>query len=127
MNGDAFGSPTGGKFGIVYPEGTDAYNYYGSQPLWPAEVWESQGNIIIFCILFMIQAFAGHRFAKGWIVSFYVFLYFVERFILEFFRGDAPRFYHFTGGQWSAIAIIIIDFGFMIYLAIRDAKQKTVN
>ena len=32
MNGDAFGHPTGGDFGIVYPDTTLAYHTYGSQP-----------------------------------------------------------------------------------------------
>lgn len=128
MNGDAFGKPTGGNFGIVYPKGSYAYNYYGSKPLWPAEVWESQGNMIIFCILFMLLMLAGHRLKKGWIASFYVFLYFLERFILEFFRGDSPRYNHLTGGQWSALAIIAIDLGFMVYLAMRDKKiHQTIN
>jgi len=31
LNGDAFGSPTGSNFGIVYPPGTIAYEKYGSQ------------------------------------------------------------------------------------------------
>jgi phosphatidylglycerol:prolipoprotein diacylglycerol transferase len=30
LNGDAYGSPTGSNFGLVYPEGTVAYNTYGS-------------------------------------------------------------------------------------------------
>ncbi len=32
MNGDAFGHPTGGDFGIVYPDTTLAYHTYGNQP-----------------------------------------------------------------------------------------------
>lgn len=125
MNGDAFGKPTGGNFGIVYPKGTIAYDYYGSQPLWPPEVWESQGNMILFCLLFMISKFYGERLGKGWIVSFYVFAYFVERFILEYFRGDSPRYGHLTGGQWSAMGIIVLDLIFMVYLIIRDNGKKT--
>ena len=39
FNGDAFGHPTGGNFGILYPESTLAYRTYGNQPLWPAEIW----------------------------------------------------------------------------------------
>lgn len=124
MNGDAFGRPTGGDFGIVYPKDSFAYPYYDSQPLWPAEVWESQGNMVLFSILYMIFVLAGHRLARGWIFSFYVFLYFVERFILEYFRGDSPRFSGLTGGQWSALAIIIIDLGFLLYLALRDKKTN---
>ena len=45
LNGDAFGTPTGGSFGILYPEGTLAYKTYGPVPLWPAEVWEGQLDI----------------------------------------------------------------------------------
>jgi phosphatidylglycerol---prolipoprotein diacylglyceryl transferase len=63
-------------------------------------------------------------FFTTWIVSFYVFTYFVERFILESFRGDSPRYGHLTGGQWSAMAIVALDLVFMIYLAIRDRKTR---
>ena len=34
LNGDAFGAPTGGDFGIIYPEGTLARATYGTQRLW---------------------------------------------------------------------------------------------
>ncbi|WEG12571.1 prolipoprotein diacylglyceryl transferase [Pullulanibacillus sp. KACC 23026] len=124
MNGDAFGSPTHLKMGIVYPKGTIAYDYYGSQPLWPAEVWESQGNMILFCILFMIFIFYRHKLPKGLIVCLYVFLYFLERFILEYFRGDSPRYGALTGGQWSAIALMILAVLGAIFLFIRN-KRKT--
>ena len=50
MNGDAFGHPTGQDFGLLYPDTTLAYHTYGAQPLWPAEVWECQGDLLIlFC------------------------------------------------------------------------------
>lgn len=124
MNGDAFGKPTGANFGIVYPKGTIAYSYYGSQPLWPPEVWESQGNMILFCLLFMISKFYGERLGKGWLVSFYILFYFVERFILEYFRGDSPRYGPLTGGQWSAIGIVFVDLIFMIFLFMRDKKNR---
>jgi phosphatidylglycerol---prolipoprotein diacylglyceryl transferase len=123
MNGDAFGKPTGSHFGIVYPKGTIAYDYYGSQPLWPAEVWESQGNMILFCVLFMIFTFYRKKLPKGIIVSLYVFLYFLERFILEYFRGDSPRYGSLTGGQWSAIGLMIISVIFMGYLTIRHKNK----
>ena len=51
MNGDAFGHPTGADFGILYPSTTLAYHTYGAQPLWPAEVWECQGDLIILGLL----------------------------------------------------------------------------
>ena len=44
---NAFGDPTGSNFGILYPEETNARATYGDKPLWPAEVWEGQMDIII--------------------------------------------------------------------------------
>lgn len=125
MNGDAFGKPTHANFGIVYPKGTIAYDYYGSQPLWPPEVWESQGNMVLFTILFMIFIFYRHKLPKGMIVSLYVVLYFIERFILEYFRGDSPRFGALTGGQWSAIGMVILAIITMIILYIRDKRKPS--
>ncbi len=124
MNGDAFGKPTGSNFGIVYPPNSYAYQYYGSKPLWPAEVWESQGNMILFAILFMIFIFYRHKLPKGFIVSLYVFLYFLERFILEYFRGDSPRYGALTGGQWSAIGLMVLSVIVTIILFIRDKSMK---
>ena len=57
LNGDAFGAPTGGNFGIIYPETTLAYHTYGAQPLWPAEVWEGQIDFVIFALLLIFRAF----------------------------------------------------------------------
>jgi phosphatidylglycerol:prolipoprotein diacylglycerol transferase len=85
MNGDAFGHPTGGNFGIVYPETTLAYHTYGNQPLWPAEVWEGQCDILVFVALLFYSSFP-HK--KGQVFCLYVMLYSIERFFLEMLRGD---------------------------------------
>ena len=55
LNGDAFGNPTGTSYGIIYPQTTLAYQTYGNQPLWPAEIWEGQIDIIIFALLLLFQ------------------------------------------------------------------------
>lgn len=60
LNGDAFGGPTGGDFGILYPVGTIARTTYGDQPLWLAEVWEGQVDVIIFALLVIIKLKNGH-------------------------------------------------------------------
>lgn len=85
LNGDAFGHPTGGNFGIVYPPGTLAHATYGIQPLWPAEVWEGQIDVIIFVLLL---AFRCYKPMKGQVFALYVILYSLARFFLENFRGD---------------------------------------
>ena len=85
MNGDAFGHPTGGDFGILYPTTTLAYKTYGAQPLWPAEIWEGQIDVLIFVFLLFFSSF---RHKKGQIFCLYVALYSLSRFFLEFLRGD---------------------------------------
>lgn len=120
MAGDAFGRPTGGSWGTTFPKGTVAYHYYGSQPLWPAISWEIQADIVLFAILFIIFTLAGKRLVSGWVFTFFILGYDVERFLLEFIRGDSPRYaLHLTGGQWSAMAMIMIALGSMSYLLIR--------
>ena len=57
MNGDAFGHPTGETSVFSYPETTLAYRTYGNQPLWPAEIWEGQVDIILFVILLLANVF----------------------------------------------------------------------
>lgn len=85
LNGDAFGAPTGSSYGIVYPDTTLAYHTYGSQPLWPAEIWEGQLDIVIFAILLIFRS-TSH--AKGQCFALYIMLYSVARFFLEYLRGD---------------------------------------
>ena len=104
MNGDAFGHPTGGDFGIVYPDTTLAYHTYGSQPLWPAEVWEGQIDVLVFVALLLYSCFP-HK--KGQVFCLYVMLYAVERFFLEFLRGD---YVNLTLGLKSAQMTSVIAF-----------------
>ena len=85
MNGDAFGAPTGEGFGIIYPNTTLAFATYGNKPLWPAEVWESQLDFVIFALLLIFRSFK-HR--AGQAFCLYVMLYSCVRFGLEFLRGD---------------------------------------
>jgi phosphatidylglycerol:prolipoprotein diacylglycerol transferase len=121
LAGDVFGSPTGGNFGIIFPEGTNAYSYYGSQPLWPAVVWESQGDFVIFAILFILS---GRKLPKGWLFLAYVVMYFMQRFMLEFLRGDSPDYlFNLTAGQWTSFWVIIAAIILGIILLIRQNKQ----
>ena len=107
LNGDAFGSPTGGNFGLVYPEGTLAYRTYGSAPLWPAEVWEGQLDIVIFALLLLFRT-TNH--ARGQVALLYVILYSAVRFGLEMLRGDytEPLLLGLKSAQATSLAFIIV-------------------
>ena len=124
FNGDAFGHPTGENFGILYPESTLAYRTYGNQPLWPAEIWEGQIDILIFVILLLFSSF-NH--AKGQVFVLYATLYSAARFCLEFLRGD---YVNLTMGlksaQMTSFIVMIVGICLFIYFGYLDKKQQDV-
>ena len=123
LNGDAFGAPTGGDFGILYPSTTLAYRTYGSQPLWPAEIWEGQLDMAIFALLLMYRT-TSH--AKGQAFSLYVILYSVARFFLEYFRGDyaEPVLGLFTSAQTTSAVAVILGIASWIWFGVREKNAK---
>ena len=124
FNGDAFGHPTGGNFGILYPESTLAYRTYGNQPLWPAEIWEGQIDILIFVILLLFSSF---KHAKGQVFVLYAILYSAARFCLEFLRGD---YVNLTMGlksaQMTSLIVMIVGICLFIYFDYLDKKHQDV-
>lgn len=115
LNGDAFGAPTGSSFGIIYPATTLAYHTYGAQPLWPAEVWEGQLDVVIFAVLLIYRSFA-HR--KGQAFLLYVMLYSLARFGLEYLRGDYTDLVLglFTSAQTTSVLVFAIAAIIFLYL-----------
>ncbi len=107
LNGDAYGSPTNQGFGLVYPSGTPAYEAYGSQPLWPAEVWEGQWDMVVFALIIILSRW--RKWPRGIIFLTYIVLYSLGRFALEFLRGDGARYlFNLTSAQWSSVGMILI-------------------
>lgn len=122
LNGDAYGSPTGSNFGIVYPAGTPAFAAYGSQPLWPAEVWEGQWDFIIFALILILTRW--RKWPQGFIFLIYLILYSFGRFMLEFLRGDgAQHWLSLTSGQWTSVVTILACLVFMAILSLRKPGQ----
>lgn len=124
LNGDAFGHPTGGAFGLLYPSTTLAYQTYGNVPLWPAEVWEGQLDVIIFAILLL---FRTTKHARGQVVALYAILYSAARFCLEFLRGD----YHtviwgLKSAQLTSLTVIAVGIVCFIYFG-RRSSHTTSN
>lgn len=114
LNGDAFGGPTGGDFGILYPQGTIARDTFGDQPLWPAEVWEGQVDVVIFAILLIMLI---RKWIPGYIFLSYLIFYNLSRLFLEYLRGDSIRYlFGWTAAQWSSVVAIVIAVLLMAYL-----------
>ncbi|WP_307743925.1 prolipoprotein diacylglyceryl transferase [uncultured Phascolarctobacterium sp.] len=125
LNGDAFGTPTGGNFGLLYPEGTLAFKTYGAVPLWPAEVWEGQLDIVIFALLLLFRT-TDH--AKGQAMCLYVMMYSAVRFGLEMLRGDyvEPFLFGLKSAQATSLCFFLIALGFFLYFGWREKHTEAV-
>lgn len=123
LNGDAFGAPTGSSFGIVYPSTTLAAHTYGSQPLWPAEIWEGQLDMVIFALLLIFRC---TKHAKGQCFALYVMLYSAARFGLEFLRGDYAEqiFLFMTSAQTTSFIAFTVAFFVFLVLEIKKHKRQ---
>lgn len=124
LNGDAFGAPTGGSFGILYPESTLAYKTYGAQPLWPAEIWEGQIDIVIFALLLI---FRSTQHIKGQAFLLYIMLYSVNRFFCEYLRGDYNNLVlgMFKSAQMTSIIAFSISAVIFFYLELQKWQDTT--
>ena len=122
LNGDAFGAPTGSTFGIIYPATTLAYHTYGDQPLWPAEVWEGQLDLVIFALLLI---FRTTRHARGQCFALYVMLYSLARFFLEYLRGDYTNLVLgiFKSAQMTSVLAFTIALIAFLWLGLKPKKE----
>jgi len=108
MNGDAYGRPTGTAFGIVHAPGTNAYLAYGSQPLWPAEVFEGVFDLALMAV--MLRLGSNQKGPAGRHFLLYAVLYSTGRFALEFLRGDTrPILAGLTAAQVGSLAVIAVS------------------
>lgn len=123
LNGDAFGTPTNSGYGVVYPPGTPAYDAFGNQPLWPAEVWEGQWDMVVFAVILILSRW--RKWPKGIMFVTYIVLYSLGRFGLEFLRGDSPIVFGLTTTQWSNVGTIAVAVIVGIILSLQSQKRKS--
>lgn len=85
--------PTGTWYAITFPASPDAIAPVGI-PLYPTQLMESVGNLIIFLILW---TFRRKKSFDGQVFLLYVILYSMMRSSVELFRGDESRGYVIDG------------------------------
>lgn len=111
LNGCCFGIPTNSSLGVRFPEGTDAYAAFGSQALWPTQLFEAGWDILVLIVIIIL----GRRHYRG--ESFVVFLalYSIGRFLLEFLRGDSLQFLIFRSAQATSVIAVLLAIGLHLY------------
>ena len=78
----------------------------------PTQIYAALALVIIFVILKIAQK---KSFFAGFIFILYLVLYSVQRFFIDFLRGDTPRYYlNLTASQLISIVVLVIAFGFYL-------------
>jgi phosphatidylglycerol:prolipoprotein diacylglycerol transferase len=122
LNGCCFGHQCSEPWGVVYPEGSMPWDRYHGTAIHPVQLYETFGNIIIFCILM----YCFKKFKKGQVAALYLSLYGVLRFTDEFFRGDhTDRFFEgLTRAQFIATFLVPAGIIWFRYLGAKKKKKK---
>ncbi len=130
MQGCCFGrpAPNGFPLAVTFPKETlPAVRYPslltdGSAPVYPVQLFESAGNILMCGILLLLLY---RRKYAGMIGGVYLILYGVMRFLLEFMRGDhTDSILGLTPSQFIAVAVAIPG-GVIVCLAARRLGKKS--
>lgn len=140
LAGCCYGKPTDHVIGVVFPP--EAIAPSGIKLL-PTQLFSSAGDFLIFAILLLLSHFAtdylpvrqeeGIRKSKSSflqplsICGFYLLLYGIGRFIIEFFRDDPRRsLLGLTSNQYVSV-LFFLGGVFLILLAMKRGKrQKSV-
>jgi phosphatidylglycerol---prolipoprotein diacylglyceryl transferase len=111
LSGDAFGRPIAefswlpNWLGVIYAEGTPAWNAFDGMPLVPAEGFELVLNLVVLALLLGIKP--KHEFA-GRTALLYGIGYSVVRFGLEFLRGDSLLYGPFKAAQALSVLVVFV-------------------
>lgn len=115
LGGCCFGSPTDCIFGVIFPEGSPPYEYYGGAvAVHPTQLYEAVYLFAIFLFLFLIVKRDGF--------PIYLILYGAGRTFIEFFRNDDRGATGLPLSPAQLISLLLIVFGAVI-LAI-NANRK---
>lgn len=120
FGGCCFGAPTDGPFGVIFPEGSLPFRYYGGAvPIHPTQLYEAVALLIIFFILI--------AFGKKHAFPLYCMLYGAARFMIEWFRADdRGSIFGLPLSPAQIISIVLILFGEILLLAylVRERKKR---
>lgn len=103
--GCCYGKETHSHFGIVFPENSLAP---AGIPLVPTQLLSAVGDFCLFIILFQIY---NRKETKHTTAAWYLILYSIGRFMIEFLRGDIERGAIGFLSTSQAISIVVLCLG----------------
>lgn len=114
LNGCCYGRPSALSWAVTFPHLPYARH--------PVQIYSSINGLLIFGILMLVSR---RRRFEGEVFWFYVLLYSITRFGLEFFRGD-PRGYVFFGVfSWAQlVGAVIFPLAFITLVICRRNRTR---
>lgn len=118
FNSEIVGKPTNGKWGIVFTRLNEDF------PRHPTQIYEALISFLIFFFLLLVYLKFHKKLPSLFIMFTYIFLYFLSRFIVEFWKErhilsyDSPL----SMGQILSILPILISTGYFAYLIFKKAR-----
>lgn len=101
FNGCCYGKPV--SWGVYFPQ-------YGAR-LHPTQLYETVGLFLAFLILKFAQT-KQHR--QGMIFVLYLWLAAIERFVVEFFRGDNQDYFWHGLSLFQYVSLVIFIIGLVL-------------
>ncbi|HKW97840.1 MAG TPA: prolipoprotein diacylglyceryl transferase [Bryobacteraceae bacterium] len=125
--GCCWGVPTHLPWAVTFtnPRANELVGVPLGSPLHPTQLYESLGELIIFAVLYL-RFFRPHR--DGSIVSLYLVLYGMLRFLVEFVRFHDPQSNPLTGPfsteQWLSLALVAAGLCYAVFARSRQAITR---
>jgi len=117
LGGCCFGSPTDSVFGVIFPEGTIPYEYYGGAvSIHPTQLYEAAYLLALSVFLF--------AFAKKHAFPLYFILYGAGRIFIEFFRNDNRGGVGLPLSPAQLVSVLLIIIGSVIITVKTSFKNK---
>lgn len=119
LAGCCYGARTESILGVFFP--ADSYAPSGVA-LWPTQLFSSAGDFLLVVILILLSR---TRLPKGSVCSFYLILYGVGRFLIEFLRDDERGYIGvLTNNQVVSIVFVLLG-GLLLFFLFRRSKERT--
>lgn len=123
VNGELWGAPTDGPWGVVFGGAA------GMMPRHPSQLYEAVlEGLVIFCVLFALSRRLPPR-PRGTFVGAFLVLYGIFRFLIEFVREPDVQLGYLWGGwltmgQLLSAPLVVAGVALLVYAARRKLYQE---
>jgi len=118
INGELWGRPTNGQWGVIFPHAPD------DLPRHPSQIYEFFKNELIFLTLLFVFLIKKDR-KDGVIFSFFLMLYGFLRFCVEFIREPEIVKFGLTMGQILSIPVFVA--GVLVFYRVKSNLSSPVE